>query len=557
MRRHTIKWWNLIWLGVALVGCRPTVGPALRLPSLPTWTPPPAGAPTMVTVGVLTPISPPSRPTPTAAPSSAWQVAVAPEIPAALAEQVWQIVARTPGFTPHTDPAAPPDLTIGLTDGAPVATWIYAVVGPFPTLEDDVTLAALQARWQSADGPALALEATTAALLTRLWGSPPGAAVIVLPAEQLAQRLWQRDGAWAIVPFEQLQPAWKVLAVAGMSPLAADFTPEAYPLVWHLRASGEPAALAAWPAGLSNRDPAKLTRLAMTGVTALVRATAFAMEQNGVLYPGEEVAGVLRSADIAHISNEVAFAPDCPYPNPIGGTTFCSDDRYFELLQSVGADVIELTGNHVNDWGSENLGHTLDLYDAAGMQHFGGGRNAADAQRAAQFEHHGNRIALVGCNPVGPVYAWATADAPGSRPCDGSLAGQIAQLSAENWLVFATLQYDEFYFYAPTAQQQADFRALIDAGATAVSGSQGHHAQGFELYGNGFIHYGLGNLFFDQMDQLGTRQSFVDTYIIYDGRLISVTLFTGLIENYARPRVMTPDERREALTSVFDAGVWP
>jgi poly-gamma-glutamate synthesis protein (capsule biosynthesis protein) len=358
-----------------------------------------------------------------------------------------------------------------------------------------------------------------------------------------------------------LQPGWKVLALDGVSPLAADFQPDAYPLTAHFTLAGSADALVDWswrgPVSLVNRDAARLTRLAMTGVTALVRATAYAMERHSVTYPGEEVAAVLRSADIAHISNEVAFTPDCPYPDPIGGTTFCSQDRYFELLQYIGADVIELTGNHVNDWGRDALAHTLDMYAAAGLAHFGGGHDAADAARPAEFEDHGNRIALLGCNPVGPAYAWAAVDAPGSRPCDATLAVQVSQLTAAGQLVFATLQYNEFYFYPPTPQQQADFRALIDAGAIAVSGSQGHHAQGFELYRGGFIHYGLGNLFFDQMDQLGTRQTFIDTYVIYAGRLIGVELFTGLIEDYARPRLMTPDERRAALSAVFDASIWP
>ena len=218
--------------------------------------------------------------------------------------------------------------------------------------------------------------------------------------------------------------------------------------------------------------------------------------------------------------------------------------------------MVELTGNHINDWGTDALLHSLDLYAAAGMAVFGGGADAETAQQPALFEHNGNRIAFVGCNPVGPVYAWAGADKPGSRPCDASFAVQITQLAADGYLVIATLQYNEFYHYAATPQQQVDFAELVQAGATAVSGSQGHHAQGFAFVDGGFIHYGLGNLFFDQMDQLGTRQTFVDTYVFYDGRLLTVELWTGLIENYCCPREMSVEERRAALTAVFQASDW-
>ena len=190
------------------------------------------------------------------------------------------------------------------------------------------------------------------------------------------------------------------------------------------------------------------------------------------------------------------------------------------------------------------------------MASFGGGRSLAEAAEPALLTHNGNRIAFVGCNPVGPAYAWATADAAGSRPCDDGIYAQVAELHAAGYVVLATLQYHEFYHYAATAQQEADFARLAEAGAAAVSGSQGHHAQGFAFVHGAFVHYGLGNLFFDQMDMLGTRQSFVDTYVIYDGRLISVQLWTGLIEDYARPREMTAAERQQALEALFAASGW-
>jgi hypothetical protein len=58
------------------------------------------------------------------------------------------------------------------------------------------------------------------------------------------------------------------------------------------------------------------------------------------------------------------------------------------------------------------------------------------------------------------------------------------------------------------------------------------------------------------MDMLGTRQAFVDTYSIYDGRLINVDLWIGLIENFSTPRQASPAERQQALQAVFDASGW-
>jgi poly-gamma-glutamate synthesis protein (capsule biosynthesis protein) len=472
------------------------------------------------------------------------------EIAAALAADGWPLAAN-----------APLTLEAG-AEGEEIGRWVYALVGPFATVADGISAADLPALWAGEREP-LFLAPETAAVFGRLWG-PPGPSVTILPADNIAERLWQRDvplgSRRAIVPFGALQPELKVLTIDHQSPLRGDLDVTTWPLALPLTLSGPPDQRAQWrtayPQPLTNWQVERMTRVALTGVTALVRAVAYNMELNGILWPGEEVRGVLRSADIAHLSNEVAFVQGCPPPNPVGGTTFCSDPRYFELFLDLGIDVVELTGNHVNDYGANHLAWSIDLYEEAGMQWFGGGRNAADAQTAALFEHNGNRIAFVGCNPVGPPFAWATETGAGSRPCDGMMEAQIGRLQAAGTLVIATLQYNEYYQYRPPADQQAAFRALAQAGATVVSGSQAHHAQGFGFHAGGWIHYGPGNLFFDQMDWLGTRQALVDLLTIYDGRLVGVELWTGLIEQYARPRLMTPAERQNLLETLFANSDW-
>jgi hypothetical protein len=453
------------------------------------------------------------------------------------------------------------DVTLVANDGLALANWTYAVAAPFATLADEISGVELAELWRHPPaGPALYLDPETAAAWQNAWGEP-AAGVMVLPETELIAALWRARPSLTLIPVHRLSSELKVLRLDGHGPLDLDFDPAAYPLVIPIGIQGEAAAQARfrafWAGPAGNYQPERLTRVAMTGVTALSRAVAYQMELRGVTYPGEAVAPVLQAADIAHISHEVPFAPDCPYPNPIGGTTFCARDHYLELLQSIGANLVELTGNHVNDWGAHNLLHTIDLYEAAGMRIFGGGRDLAQASRPALFEHNGNRIAFVGCNPVGPTYAWANENRAGSRPCQyESIFAEISQLREEGYVVIATLQYWEFYHYAATAQQKADFRRVAEAGAAAVSGSQAHHPQSFDFHQGAFIHHGLGNLFFDQMDMVGTRQSFVDTYTIYDGRLINVELWTGLIENWSRPRPMTAAEREQLLRAVFQASGW-
>lgn len=485
-----------------------------------------------------------------------------PSIPTDLADSVWRLTTQGDGrFSLGDDPALT-HVNLSINEGTAVARWLYVIAAPFASFSEEASLTEVQAAWGGADSAlgTLIVDQNVAATFTAVWG-PPGAGVTTVIPANLNESLWANRPSWTILPFEKLSPDLKVIPLDGRSPLNHEFDQVTYPLTVAVGVVGEGTAVeafrAAWDGPVVNRDPSLLTRVSMTGVTALGRATAYQMELRGVTTPGLVVGPVLEAADIAHISHEVAFAPECPYPNPVGDPVFCADDRYFELLEFVGTDVVELTGNHVNDWGADNFVHTLDIYDEAGMATFGGGRDLDEAREPALFEHNGNKIAFVGCNPVGPSGAWATEVRAGSLPCDyPALYEQVGMLRDEGYFVIATLQYLEFYQYSATGQQVIDFQLLAEAGAGAVSGSQGHHAQGFDFFEGAFIHYGLGNLFFDQYQSIGLVQSFIDTYVIYDGRLLSVELFTSMIEDYCCPRLMTAEERQQVLHSVFQASGW-
>jgi poly-gamma-glutamate synthesis protein (capsule biosynthesis protein) len=461
------------------------------------------------------------------------------------------------------DPGLDLDIaTISVGEGSPIAEWIYAVAVPFATLYDDTTVDEVMVGWRTGQSSLgrLVIDQQTAVTISSIWG-PPVTSVEIIPKDDLVASLWSDRPSYTIIPFHELVAELKVLRVDGLSPLDRAFEPQSYPLTLSIGVSGDQRTISQfldlWNGPETNRDPLRITRIAMSGVTALGRATAYQMEIRGITTPGDSVRPVFEDADIAHVSHEVSFSADCPYPNPIGDPIFCARDGYLDLIRSIGADVIELSGNHVNDWGPENMSRSVDLYEQAGMQTFGGGRDLGHASEPALFEHNGNKIAFVGCNPVGPPNAWATEFRAGSLACDyPAFYKQIGDLKDAGYLVIATQQYGEFYHYAPTAQQQIDFRALVEAGASVVSGSQGHHAQGFDIIDQAFIHYGLGNLFFDQMDMLGTRQSFIDTYTVYEGRLINVELTTSLIENYCCPREMNEVERVQLLDAVFRASGW-
>jgi poly-gamma-glutamate synthesis protein (capsule biosynthesis protein) len=463
-------------------------------------------------------------------------------------------------------------LSIDLARPAPgalrVSTWIYALVAPFPTVTDGVASEDLLAAWNgSSSGPfsgrPLLMDEATLAAFTALWGQPAANAVEIVPADQLLDTAWSEMPAWGIVPFEALDKKWKVLSVDGKSPIHKNFDPSTYPLTIAYRLTcSEPCPLPSLPSfEFTNRDPSLMTTLIMTGVTALVRATAKTMDLKGITYPGRDIGDILREADITHISNEIPFYDACDAPNPKSGRlVFCSNPRYIDLLTDVGADVIELTGNHFADYGQIAMKQTLDIYKQAGLPYFAGGMNDVEAKKPLLMEKNGNKFAFIGCNrPDTGFIATAASDRPGAAPCDFKyMTSQISDLSSKGYVVVTTFQWNESYDPKPHPLQVRDFQMMADAGASIVSGSQAHYSQIMEFHGNSFIHYGLGNLFFDQMDKpvSGTRREFLDRYVIYDGKVISIELLTAMLEDYSRPRPMTAMERSAFLSEYFYLSGW-
>ena len=232
----------------------------------------------------------------------------------------------------------------------PLASWVFVAASPFPTLSDAIAMADLVDTWTQGSGVhgRLYLTEETAACLAGL-GLPAMGQVSLVEEAALLESAWADRPSLALLPFEQLEPRWKVLEIEGNSPIRKDFDEAKYPLVVRYGLSGEAWAVAEirsrlkWPA--SNRNGDRMTVLVMSGVTALTRGTAWLMDKEGVDYPAQAVGGWLRDADLTHVSNEVSFTDRCPDPDPFQATTrFCSRPEHFALLDSVGVDLVELTG---------------------------------------------------------------------------------------------------------------------------------------------------------------------------------------------------------------------
>ncbi len=469
------------------------------------------------------------------------------------------------------------------TGDAPLA-WerILVPVDRLSSVLEGVTLQELRDVWSgvgSSDNfaaiyPSEVIMADLSALL-----GEPGSAVHPQPADKVADAVWGDPMGLGILPFDALTVRLRALKLDGLSATDNRFKPAEWPLAsraW-LVATTEQGRVAAEQLSaalpITNRDADKLTVLVMTGVTAMARNSAAAIEQSGDYgFLARLVGPELAAADLTIISNEIPFVTGCVADNTLNNLLLCSKPEYWLNLELSGVDAVGLSGNHQNDFGYDNMRASLAFYAEKKIPVYGGGVDDKAAQVPVILEHNGNRLGFLAANQYGPlaywngngeeVSAWAGPDHPGSARFDlAQMVGAIQALQPQVNLVFAEVQHTEFndagdYQIEPIPSQENDFRSLSDAGAAVVTGVMAHAPQAVEVRNGRLILYGLGNLYFDQTWSWPTRTGLVARHTIYDGHLINTELLVTVIETNFQLRWATPEERITVLRSIFDVSRW-
>ncbi len=433
------------------------------------------------------------------------------------------VVVACGGSESLSPPAGAPPTRITIV-AQPCPDWRYAVVTESFDPVEDISREDLSRSWTA--GQIAASPDTLAALASSL--GTGGNVVVGRPDPSRTRR--------AIVPIDELSPAWKVVTVDGVHPLDPDRTSLVVRSCHH---------------SASNFDPTRLTTVVMSGTTALTRRTAERIESHGAADLVEYIAPWFRSADLTHVSNEVSFIRDCDPVNGPGRAagidlTFCARDSYLEVLELIGTDLVELTGSHLSDYGG--LTRTVEMYRQRRWKWFGGGRTQLEATEPRVLEHHGHKLAFLGCNAVG-TWLHAVSKGAGVAACDWPrMTWQIRDLRARGFLPIVSVQHQETHEHDVPPGLVIDLRRLAEAGAVFVLGSQAHSAHPWDVHHGAFVHYGPGNILFAQSPE-AQREASVDKLYIHDGRLLTVEhLYTRT--EHGRPRIQTARERSRFLAQL-------
>ena len=198
------------------------------------------------------------------------------------------------------------------------------------------------------------------------------------------------------------------------------------------------------------------------------------------------------SGDLAvcHLETPVAgpAGPFSAYPS------FNVPPQIITAVQQVGYQVCTTASNHTVDRGTAGLVRTMDALDAAGLQHTGSYRSAAEAEGVLILQTAAAKIAVIsatyGLNGQLPEAAWQV-DMLDPEVMIAK-AKKARDLGAD--IVLGAMHAGEEYSSVPNAEQKSVAHALADSGQfTMIYGHHSHSVLPIEKYKDTWIAYGLGN----------------------------------------------------------------
>lgn len=160
--------------------------------------------------------------------------------------------------------------------------------------------------------------------------------------------------------------------------------------------------------------------------------------------------------------------------------------------------VVNLANNHIMDYYEPGLDDTLATLDAHGTRYFGLVRPDGTYLNPLMFENDSVVCALLGYADHSSSPVRATEEHSGTlEPTLELVTSDLkAARDAGAERVVVNVHWGEEQVWLPSPRCIALAHAIIDAGADLVIGHHAHCIQGFEVYRDRHIFYGLGNFYF-------------------------------------------------------------
>ena len=228
----------------------------------------------------------------------------------------------------------------------------------------------------------------------------------------------------------------------------------------------------------------------------------------------------IEGADVAicHLETPLAPAggPDTGYPR------FSVPPQIAQTIHDVGYDTCSTASNHTLDAGTAGIKRTLDALDAAGVQHAGSYRSAADAAATNMLTvtPHGGG-AQVKVAQLSYTFGFNGLKRPAGKPWVANLTDPTAILAAAHrarlagaQIVVLSIHWGVEYSHAPNAGQKALARKLLASpDLDLILGCHEHVVQPIAKVSGKWVVYGMGNQLARHADPIdGNREGIMPEF---------------------------------------------
>jgi gamma-polyglutamate biosynthesis protein CapA len=193
--------------------------------------------------------------------------------------------------------------------------------------------------------------------------------------------------------------------------------------------------------------------------------------------------------------------------------------RFASQLANSGVNVAVLANNHSEDCGQESIQTTVNTLESVGIRPIGA-HHRDDPFAPLLMDHNGHQVAVLAATILRNMprprsskreslafYEWKTVK---NKLRD---AVQATRKKHPNRVLVVSLHWGNEFALDVSGWSRRIARGLIDAGANIVWGHHSHTFQPIEVYQDGLILYGTGNLVFDMFGAKSRRSGLVETHL--------------------------------------------
>ncbi len=263
-----------------------------------------------------------------------------------------------------------------------------------------------------------------------------------------------------------------------------------------------------------------------------------------------QVRKLFRDAELA-IANHEQPVTDAAVHHT-SGLRFSGKPALTKIFTRAGIDFMSLANNHIKDYGSDGIKDTRRILRQNGIAFGGAGKDLAQARQIGYLEAGDERIAIIPCLDIVPIY-WAGPNQSGATPClDRYLVPDIKKARKKADFVIVFPHWGVEYTRKPLPSMRKHAARWVKAGVDMVVGAHSHVAGSIEDIDGVPVLYSMGNLIFDQNWSTNTMESALLEATFHGADLIQLRLHPYIIHDTTQPNFLDPSsgDGRRLLMSI-------